>query len=285
MRYRKIITNGCSFSDPKSKFVWNCLLENVIKQQHSQVEFDHRGLSSQGNQLIQKKSLHAIYQALNQGFKPEEICVFVMWSGHNRRSWYIDDPKTVEKIMDFWRKDKTIIFDLQFGNLNNSGNSLTYIGEKTAPLKNYVPYNKSGGWYINSAKYNEIDFFKEYFMFSDIVESVIITLENMLLLQTFCKQQGIKLYEQFYMDDVLYQIEKYKIHPECNHLYNLLDTTQYVSKESLHGYLRKNKNNTIFFNNEVSTHPNKEGHDKWINDILMPFISRDGFFNKFILRN
>jgi hypothetical protein len=84
MKYKKIITCGCSFSDPSTPFTWVNLLERNLKRINSELVFDHRGLSSQGNQLIQKKTVHAIHKALSEGYKPEEICVFVMWSGHDR---------------------------------------------------------------------------------------------------------------------------------------------------------------------------------------------------------
>lgn len=278
MKYKKIITCGCSFSDPNTPYSWVKLLERNLKRVNPDLVFDHRGLSSQGNQLIQKKTVHAIHKALSEGYKPEEICVLVMWSGHERRSFYISNRDTVQRILDHWSKNK-VKFELQFGNLENTGDSITALGDMSTDL--HIPYNKNGGWYINSQYFNELPFFKEYFMFCpNLEESVMISLENMIMLQSLCKIHNIKLYEQFYMDNVRTLISEYKEFNEIKHLYDLLDRSNYVTSRSMHGYLKSIEvEDSQYFRSATDNHPNAHGNMVWLNNILLPRLESTGFFN------
>lgn len=280
---KRIITAGCSFSDPDTPYTWVKLFEKHIKRLYSNVTFDHRGLSSQGQQLIQKKSIHAIHQALSEGYNPEDICVIVMWSGHDRRSWYIDDADIMNRILTHWKKQNLVAFQLQFGDLSNKCDELVVLGEYTNPLKHYVPYNKKGGWYINSKTFDELSFFKEYFMFSSYLESIIVSLENMIMLQSFCKLKNIKLYEQFYMDYVYDQILKFKDHKEVRHLYDFFDTTNYISLSSIHGYLKQLETQPAqYFRTEIDPHPNLDGHLVWLDQVLLPALEKNNFYSEFI---
>jgi len=277
MKYKKIITGGCSFSDPETPFTWVNLLERNLKRIYPELVFDHRGLSSQGQQLIQKKTVHAIWKALQEGYKPEEICVIVMWSGHDRRSFYINNKDTIERIVNHWSKTKTR-YTLQFGDLENTGDSLTELGTMNTDL--YVPYNKNGGWYITGGWHDEVPFFKEYLMFTEgISESITLSLENMIMLQSICKTHNIKLYEQFYMDDAYDCLEDHKNHKECKHLYDLLDKSNYVTTQSMHGYLKSMEvEDCQYFKSVIDPHPNAHGHMVWLDNILLPHLEQTGFF-------
>jgi hypothetical protein len=277
MKYKKIITAGCSFSDTNTPYTWVNLLERKIRKTNPDVVFDHRGLSSQGQQLIQKKTVHAIWKALQEGYKPDEICVIVMWSGHDRRSFYINNKDTIERIVNHWSKTK-VRYVLQFGDLENTGDSISHVGALGTEL--YVPYNMNGGWYITGGWHDEVPFFKEYLMFSDgLEESITLSLENMVMLQSVCKAHNIKLYEQFYMDTVVQTIEEHKNHKECKHLYDLLDKSNYVSTKSIHGYLKSIEvEDCQYFKTAIDNHPNAHGHLIWLDNILLPHLEKTGFF-------
>lgn len=276
MKYKKIITVGCSFSDPTTPYTWVNLLERRVKKTNPDVVFDHRGLSSQGQQLIQKKATHAIWKALSEGYKSEEICVIVMWSGHSRRSFYINNNDTIERILNHWSK-QNIRYKLQFGNLENSGNDIVELGQGGSEL--HVTYNKNGGWYITGGWHDEIPFFKEYLMFCDgLQESIILSLENMIMLQSTCRANNIKLYEQFYMDSVYEDILAHKTVEECKHLYELLDKSNYVSTQSMHGYLKTVEvEDGQYFKSKLDSHPNAHGHLIWLDNILLPHLEKTGF--------
>jgi hypothetical protein len=277
MNYKKIITCGCSFSDPGTPFTWVNLLERHIKKTNTNVVFDHRGLSSQGQQLIQKKTVHAIHKALSEGYKPEEICVIAMWSGHDRRSFYINNKDTIQRIVNHWSKIK-VKYQLQFGNLENTGDSMSHVGSGQSEL--HVPYNKNGGWYITGGWHDEVPFFKEYLMFAEgLEESIMLSLENMIMLQSVCKIHNIKLYEQFYMDNVYENIELYKDYDECKYLYDLVDKSNYVSTQSIHGYLKSIEvEDCQYFKTAIDPHPNAHGHLIWLHNILLPHLEKTGFF-------
>jgi hypothetical protein len=278
MKYKKIITSGCSFSDPVTPYTWVNLLERHIKKTNPDVAFDHRGLSSQGQQLIQKKAVHAIWKALSEGYKPEEICVFVMWSGHERRSFYIKNKDTIERLSDHWKKNNHR-YQLQFGDLENKGDSIADaidIQDSTYPSQ----YNKNGGWYITGGWHAEVPFFKEYLMFCEgLEESIMLSLDNMVMLQSVCKSLNIKLYEQFYMDTVYETLNGHKDYPECKHLYGLLDQSNYVTTKSIHGYLKSIEvEEAQYFKDKADPHPNAHGHLIWLHDILLPHLEKTGFF-------
>jgi hypothetical protein len=277
MKYKKIITCGCSFSDPATRYTWVNLLERNLKKSYPDVVFDHRGLSSQGNQLIQKKTVHAIHKALSEGYKPEEICVFVMWSGHNRRSFYINNEDTINRIIEHWSKNP-VQYQLQFGNLENTGDNLAELGAGGKGL--HIPYNKDGGWYITGGWHNEVPFFKEYLMFcKGLEESIMLSLENMIMLQSLCKTHNIKLYEQYYMDGVNNDIESHKDNKECKHLYELLNRSNLVTTKSIHGYLKSTQvEDSQYFKDKTDNHPNAHGHMIWFSNILLPHLENTGFF-------
>ena len=276
MKYKKIITCGCSFSDPDTPYTWVNLLERNIKRTYPDIVFDHRGLSSQGQQLIQKKTVHAIHKALSEGYKPEEICVFVMWSGHDRRSFYINNKDTINRIVEHWSKIE-VQYQLQFGNLENTGDNLTELG--TGGTSIHIPYNKDGGWYITGGWHNEVPFFKEYLMFCEgSEESIMLSLENMVMLQSVCKTHNIKLYEQFYMDNMYELMEQFKNFKECKYLYDLLDKSNYVSTQSIHGYLKSIEvEDCQYFKTAIDNHPNAHGHMIWLNNILLPHLEKTRF--------
>jgi hypothetical protein len=277
MKYKKIITCGCSFSDPSTPFTWVNLLERNLKRINPELVFDHRGLSSQGNQLIQKKTVHAIHKALSEGCKPEEICVVVMWSGHDRRSFYINNKDTINRIVEHWSKNE-VQYQLQFGNLENTGYNLTELGAGGKRL--HVPYNKDGGWYITGGWHDEVPFFKEYLMFANgSEESIMLSLENMIMLQSICKIHNIKLYEKFYMDNAYELMEQFKDYKECKYLYDLLDKSNYVSTQSIHGYLKSIEvEDCQYFKTAIDNHPNAHGHMIWLHNILLPHLEKTGFF-------
>jgi len=77
-QFKHIITSGCSFSDISNHYTWPLHLSNSYG-----ISCNHIALGSQGNGLIARKAVYAVQQALQQGYKPEEILVGIMWSGPN----------------------------------------------------------------------------------------------------------------------------------------------------------------------------------------------------------
>lgn len=278
MKIRKIITCGCSFSDPSTPYTWPNQLEAYItKNIDPTVKFDHRGLSSQGQELIQKKSAHAIYEALETGYKPEEIAVFVMWSSVDRKSFYIDNPDTIDEIVENW-KGSNQGWNLQFADLKNESEELILVRSK-AQGNNMIHYNKKGGWFITSAHVrDELKFVRDYFMMASNAVApgpVHSSLENILMLQYLCKLKGIRLYHQFYMDNIIDDIERWKNHQIVKYLYDDLDRDSFISNGSMHSYMDSREELFVGVGN---SHPNGLGHRIWLNEVMLPFLEERDFF-------
>lgn len=280
MKYKKIITNGCSFSDPITPFTWPNQLENYIHQTvDSSVKFDHRGLSSQGQELIQKKTLHAIHEALEEGYDPSEICVFVMWSSNDRKSFYVDNPDFIKEIVDNWKLSNQG-WQLQLADLKNTLSDPDTI-TTSATGYNQVPYNKAGGWLITSAHVNdELTIFRDYFMMSlnaNSISAVHLGLENVILLQTFCKLHGIKLYQQYFMKIPREDFEIWQTHQNAKYLYAQLDHSMFIApKSSIHEYLLDSP--ACFVSFPSNPHPNGLGYRRWVMEVMLPHLEEDGFF-------
>jgi len=279
MKIRKIITSGCSFSEALVPYTWPNHLEAYIKTNvDPTVKFDHRGLSSQGQDLIQKKSAHAIYEALEMGYKPEEIAVIVMWSSNDRRSFYIDNPDMIDDIVDNWKQSQQG-WHLQFADLKNQ---LSNPDEVTslAATNNNIKYNTKGGWFITSAYVkDDLGFIKNMFMMANSTAGpgpISTSIENILMLQYLCKSKGIKLYQQFFMDNVLNDFEKNKNHQIVKYLYNDLDYSTIISTKGMYEYMGPRPELYVDYKNP---HPNGLGHKLWVNEVILPFLEDQHFFD------
>lgn len=278
MKIKKIITSGCSFSEPGTPYTWPNQLEAYItKHVDPEVKFDHRGLSSQGQELIQKKASHAIHEALSTGYKPEEIAVFVMWSSVDRKSFYVDHPVAIEEIVDNWKGSQQG-WNLQLADLKNQAEERELV-RSVANGNNMIYYNKKGGWLITSAHLSdEINFIKEYFMMASATVApgpVHTSLENILMLQYLCKSKGIRLYQQFYMDNIINDIEYLKDHQIVKYLYDDLDRSSFISNQSMHAYMNGREELFVGVGN---AHPNGLGHRLWMNEVMLPFLEEQNFF-------
>lgn len=278
MKYKKIITSGCSFSSNETPFTWPLQLESYINKIDPTVKFDHRGLSSQGQELISKKAAHAIYEALKTGYSPEEIAVFVMWSSSDRKSFYIDNPDTIKELVENWSGSQQG-WALQLSDFTNSKNNLELCRSK-AQGNNMIYYHTGGGWYITSAHcLDDMKFIRDYFMMGKDSRSVSLchdSLQYMICLQQLCKAKGIKLYQQFYMENIVEDIELNRGHQIIDYLYDDIDWSTFISKKSIHGYLEHNQD---YFVGVGNAHPNGLGHRVWLNEVILPRLEEDNFFD------
>lgn len=279
MKIRKIITSGCSFSDPTTPYAWPNQLESYItKNIDDSVRFDHRGLASQGQELIHKKAAHAIYEALVTGYKPEEIAVFVMWSSVDRKSFYVDNQDAIKEIVDNW-KGSTQGWVLQFADLKNQS-VLPELIETKATVFNRIWYNKIGGWFITSSHVrDEIKLVRDYFMLGRNSVTVAMcheSMQNIISLQHLCQSKGIKLYQQFFMDNILEDLDRYKSHQIIKYLYDDWDRSSFVSEKSMYNYMNGREE---LFVGAGNAHPNGLGHRIWLDEVILPRLEMDDFFD------
>lgn len=288
MKLKRIITSGCSFSDNYTSFTWPHLLESHTNSLDPNVTFAHMGMGHQGQELIQKKTINAIMDALDEGIDPAEIAVTVMWSGNDRKTWYITNKDYINDIKKYWDTQGGESWHVQFCDLKNSKDGVEIAEFDNKHGRYHVQYNPNGGWYHSAWHHNEPRFINDYMMLTEPItdgpdrcniNSLHVGLENMIMLQNTCKVYGIKFYQQYYMAHAYKEIEECKDHPNLEYLYKQLDQTQRV-KPAIHEYishitsLAKSKL-TVSIEDK---HPNSVGHKLYFNDILLPFLEEKNFF-------
>jgi len=263
---KHFITGGCSFTHWENS--WADTLEYYLKTKNNDLTSLNTSFPSQGQGMIQKKVMLEVVDSLNKGIPPEEILVVVMWSGTSRSSWYIDNPDIIKK-MD--------LTDRRLLDLKNSALD-------------------TGGWYTTEHGNNKNDyilgFTQQHFLLDKLangVGKVHDSLENIIMLQNFCKLNNVTLIQQFYMDFVFEDIEDYKNHQIINYLYKQLDFDNIITQgmlEYLESFLhitkkksetltpeqriRASKNSELF--HPDGFHPGVYGTKLWCKNILFPFL-------------
>lgn len=283
MKIKRIITSGCSFSDKYTYWTWPHVLEQYVRSVDQDVTFDHRGMGHQGQELIQKKTSNAIMDALAEGIDPSEIGVVVAWSGNDRKTWYITNKDYISDIKDYWGTSGGQHWHVQFCDLKNSKEGVKVLQFDNKHGKYSVNYNPNGGWYHSAWHHREPNFISEYMMFTEPVtdrnydkhniHSLHLALENMIMLQNLCKLHGITFYQQYYTKYTYADIDNFKDHAIINYLYKQIDHSTRVFP-AIHEYV-KPLGLTI---SEGDIHPNAEGHQKYFDDILKPFLQEKNFF-------
>jgi hypothetical protein len=298
---KHLITGGCSFS---SGDAWHRYLgEYFVKNNRSVEEFtcSHTGFPSQGQEMIQKKVMLAVIEALENGIAPEEIVVVVMWSGTHRKCWYIDNPEIINEMTKGWAKFVGGMSG-QFLDLKNSYAESSTVFKTSS--NDTFPYNLNGGWYFTvDGSDCKLGFVREHYLLDRFPGGVGKThgsLENMIMLQNFCKLHGIALYQQYFMDTVYKDIEAHKDHQIINYLYKQLDTSNRIENgmfEYLHTLLNLDRSasinvthqerllldsNTGYFSKD-GFHPSWLGSKLWCDNILIPFLKERGVLHTFLI--
>lgn len=291
---RHLITGGCSFSTGDDNNGWVGCLTHLLRDQNHSLTTNHCGRNSSGQELIQKRVQSAIVSAIEQGIQPSDILVAVMWSGTNRKSWFIDNPTIIERMVNDWPNFHGGMTH-QFLNLNND--KIEGDGIFTTKNGSEFKYNKQGGWYLTvNGSDSQIEFVQQHYMLDKEVNGVGKThasLENIIMLQNFCKLHRVKLINQFFMKHVYEDIERYKDHEIINYLYKQFDHANTIRQgmfEYLHKFINvaeddavllshddrkslQNKYNLEYFAQD-GFHPGQPGHDRWCKDILFPLVKK-----------
>ena len=264
---KHLITGGCSFTAWENTVSWANSLTEYLKFKNNNLTAictAHRG---QGQDQIQKKVMLSILDAFDNGLIPEDILVVVMWSGTCRKSWYIDNSDILKKLAT----TDSLLYDLK--------------NKKTT----------TGGWLTthNSTGYlSNLKFTHDYYLIDEElggVGKVHDSLEHIIMLQNFCKLNGVKLVHQFFMDNVFEDIEKHKEHQIINYLYKQLDFDSIIKQgmmEYLESFLnitkdksrpldyleRINRSNGISLFDRDGYHPGVDGVKLWSENVLFPFL-------------
>jgi hypothetical protein len=287
---KHLITGGCSFSVGADDSSWVKALEQHLTNKNNNLTVEHTGYYSQGQELIQKKVMLAAMDALSRNINPEDILISVMWSGTDRKAWYIDNPVIIQDVVGGMPKFNggmsRQFLDLKNQVSNNQGVFKTFSGSE-------FDYSLDGGWYFTvNGSDCKLDFVQQHYMldrFAGGAGKVHSSLENIIMLQNFCKLHKIKLAQQFFMDLVFQDIEHKKDHQLVNYLYKQLDFNSII-KDGMFDYLhpfigvarersrdlthqerlKMDAGRQIF--NKDGFHPDAKGRDIWCDNVLFPFV-------------
>jgi hypothetical protein len=294
-----IITTGCSFTDKWTEHAWHHQLQNFMKEHYPDVKFKHVGMGSQGQELIQKKATLAVMEELND-YEPNEIAVIAMWSGTERLSFYIDNKGYIDNIVDVW-KTKEVSWGYQFYDLHSEAKEKLRVQINDSK---FTEYNPHGGWYITSHRANDSNLTKEIILSTEtIIGPATISLENIIFLENFCKVNNVQLYHTFYRSYVYEDIALNQDHLNLNYLFKQWNHDNILSTVGMYEYLRparvdRSKLNNMFdiiypwdkdelmkddyakwFGSD-SMHPNGQGAEKWLKEVLIPELSKRNFFDE-----
>lgn len=227
---KHLITGGCSFSTGGDTHNWTGCVTRYLKGLNPNLTTTHTAEISQGQELIQKKVLLAITDALAQGYKGEEIFVCVMWSGIGRKAWYVDNPIYIQKLVNGWKNFNGGISS-QFLDLYSYKNGIKN-KELFKTKYSEAAYNTEGGWYYTvDGSDSAVEGFREQYLLDSEPSGpgkVNTSLENIIFLQNFCKLHKIRLLNQIFMSQVFKDIFKQKDHQAVSYLYKQIDFENFI---------------------------------------------------------
>jgi hypothetical protein len=167
---------------------------------------------------------------------------------------------------------------------------------ETFQTKNGNEFNSSkyGGWYFTvNGSDSQLEFVQQHYLLdgdmTNGVGKVHTSIENMIMLQNFCKLHNIKLIHQFFMDASYLDIEKHKEHQLINYLYKQFDSNIAIKDgmfEWLHGLLNISKEDAVMvthsdrkrldepygYFSKDGFHPSTFGAELWTKNVLIPFL-------------
>ena len=248
-----LITSGCSFSECISNWVetWPKHLARLLP------EYEHNSyaMGSQGNGLISRGIIYGVTEALKQ-YKAEDILVGVMWSASNRMDFRCTNKNDLEFVIDN-------VFD---GWIENPTNFID-----GAP-KNWVIMNHH--WRMKEAHVY-------YKMFFDFLGGSIYSLEHILRVQWFLKQNNIKYFFTDFCDENIVDnktLERNDV--EIMYLYNQIDRNHYLPVSSEETWCKENSKFTHLWPNNWRTtpqHPMNAMHKEFTDMVIFPWLQSKGY--------
>jgi hypothetical protein len=248
--YKLIITSGCSFSSVEGGDTWVCDLERYYRAVNPSCEFQHLAVASQGNELVQKKATRAVLSAVSR-YRPEEVALFVMWSTHDRRAFYL--PEHTRDLV------RIPVFD------NNP------IPPQFTDLSGVV--QSGSGWvHVHGSTRGQNPVADFYYSHMHSLElGVHVTLENMLIVALLVRQTGIACCSMMIMTQIYHSILEQRASNLSGHLYSAMDWSSVDLVGEL-DYLRSQPDPDQYFMGD-GWHPNRQGHSLWFQQRLLPRIS------------
>ena len=285
---RYLVTGGCSFSHRPESWISN--LSTHLEKTNPKMESIHTGYPSQGQEMIQKKVILNLMKLIDSGINPKEILAVVMWSGTARKCWYVDNPSIINQMVTGWGRFFGGMTP-QFLDLEDKIYGTP--SQFESAYKDKFNYNPHGGWYFTvNGSDCPVEFVQQHYLLDQHVPGlgkIHSSLENMIMLQNFCKLHNIPLVQQYFMDSVFEDIENHKDNQLINYLYKQLDINGMIKVgmfEYLHVLMGVKKENIFdvthqsrlvidagrgYFNKD-GFHPGDLGKKMWCENILFPFL-------------
>lgn len=167
-----IVTGGCSFSTP---YKWPYRIQSCYPNKN----FYNTGKNSAGNDFISYSMIFKAQSLLDIGISPDQILLIIMWSGFDRKSFWINEENTSEyhnllstiqpcnpfiKDRDFFsdrtRDDRGFLLGTINCNTHNPYinewkkiHFLNYFSDEYAVIENYT-YMLMVEWFCKSKKVN-----------------------------------------------------------------------------------------------------------------------------------
>lgn len=260
-----LVAGGCSFTTNVNSLSWPesvCSRMNMVGL--------NTGITSIGNNTILLNVLYVLQRMLKQGIEKEDIVVVVMWSHADRLSYYRQDHRG--DVLPFAEHE---IF-------KKSMPSSKFVESSDGHWISFSPSNI--GWISQNLNSGLPEYSKEYVRLGEImmnefyltdVSRVIDTMKNILTLQEFLKNNGIKYLFAKYIDDAF--IKDSWGHPDASYLVDLIDWDMFIPdgefewcydntdlpfKEQLLFDRKRDRN--------MPSHPTPEQHDIYAEQVIVP---------------
>lgn len=260
-----IVTGGCSFSTYRT---WPHFLRNNMIGQ----EIIITGHPSAGNDFISRAIIYRTQELLNKGIHPEKIAIVVMWSGFDRKSFFISPEYTSEynKLLS----------------INRPINPFNQFDEDY----NQFPVKHTNGYLIGTSWCGDINpnipEWKNYYFdqYHNLEGAAIENYEHFLRVQWFSKLYNIKLLNLTYADLQHYPYSPFENHDHekkltkdkfetINSLSKLMDYDCWWFWKKTGGLYEYAKDNNLKFEHD-EVHPAFSAYEEFTLSILLPIIKR-----------
>lgn len=229
-----LITSGCSFSECISTHIdtWPRHLAKKLNCEHISL-----GLSSQGNGLISRKLIYQVHTQLKT-HPASNLLVGIMWSQPHRWEYYQDIRQEFDSNIDGWQYNPTSVVD-----------------------------NSHGGWVITNYHWQHKLSDAYYKLYYNHVYAQLQTLEHVLRVQWYLKQQGVRYFMSTITSNVF--VDESMEHIECQHLKEMIDWTKFLPCDGEYEWCR---DKTIYSFIKNDNHPTTKMHEEFVNRMIVPWL-------------
>jgi hypothetical protein len=252
-----LITAGCSFTQvPLNKtHNYEGLNWPIPLQDYLQCEAIHLGQGAAGNDVISRRAILYLQQSLKK-YKADEILLAIMWSGHDRYSFYLE-------------RNTLAISEINYGDgCWNYSNPLK-INIEAETKRNYITHLV---WRDELSKL----FYKNLY---DYTGSVILTMEHILRTQWFCQANNIRYVFSKYCYDTFPDVNSLskESQMEVRHLYDMVDWDKWLPMTDAYSWAKHKSSYPMLeqLGNHLSTEQNKEMVDKF----FIPHLKSMGYID------